>query len=274
MKFRSNPCLLFSAVAAGAVALSASAFGQAAQRNNPTSKLYVAELTGESQVDTGDKILPLKKDAVFSPEGSVFETKPNSTDALVLSNGTALYVGPQTRFEVSKFLQEPFSANRTDLDVEPSVSHTVIHLTRGALGVCTSKMVAGSSMSYRTPEATITVRGKRVVIQTSDNETRVALLEGDVTVVGDGSTGSENLQPGQIAIIKKATAESAATVEIQPIPDADNTKLDEMVSLACLSRRTVYFESVERAEGAELQPVRTIPANQPRQFTVSPSRIQ
>lgn len=250
------------------------AFAQSPKKNTPTSKLFVADLTGQSQVDYGDKIEPLAKNGVLAPEGSVIETKSNSTDSLVLSNGTALYVGADTRFEVKKFMQEPFTPNRTDLDIEPSISQTMIRVTRGSVGVCTSKLVAGSSMTYQTPQATIHVRGRRLLIQTDENETRVSLLEGDVTVVGNELSGGESLRPGQQAIARKA-ADGNVVVTIQPIPEAESSKLDDLVSLACISRRTVYFESVERngVAGSEIVPVRTTPAVQPTEFTVSPSRL-
>jgi len=251
------------------------AFAQALKKN-PTSKLYVADATGESQIDSGDKIQALAKNAVHSPEGSVIETKSNSTDALVLSNGTALYVTPDTRFEVKKFLQEPFTPNRTDLDVEPSISQTIIHLVRGAVGICTSKLVAGSSMTYRTPHGSVSVRGRRLMIQTSENETRISLLEGDVTVIAEGSEAGQSLQPGQQAILRRASLGSAPTVTIQPIPEADAPKLDEALALACISRRTVLFESVDNPAadgGADIVPVQTSPAQPQTEFTVSPARI-
>lgn len=263
------PLLTFSA----AVALA-----QVPQKSAPTSKLFVVDATGSSQIDLGhDRIEPLIKNGVHSPEGSVIESKANSTDSLVLSNGTALYIGPDTRLEVKKFLQEPFLPNRTDLDNEPSISQTVIRLVRGSVGICASKLVAGSSMIYQTPQATIHVRGRRLLIQTDVNETRVTLLEGDVTVVGDELSAGSTLKPGQQAIARKTT-DNQVVVTVQPISDTDRAKLDEMISLACISRSTVYFDSVERTQNGateqQIVPVRTTPANQPTEFTISPARIR
>ena len=245
-----------------------------ARKSSPTSKLYVADLTGQSQIEDGEHILKLAKNDVRSPEGTTIETKADSTDSLVLSNGTAIYVAPETRFEVKRFLQEPFTPNRNDLDDEPSVSQTVVHLVHGTLGLCTSKLVAGSTMSYQTPEATVTIRGRRLLIETFPNETRVSLLEGDVTVVGDESQGGETLHGGQRAIIHRATANGPAVIKVEPIADDQSSKLDDTVSLACISRRTVYFESVPNANGSnELVAVRATPATAPTAYTVSPSRI-
>jgi len=252
-------------------------FAQTAKRHSPVSKLFVADVTGESQIDLGDqKIEPLVKDGVHAPEGSIIESKAASTDSLILSNGTALYVSADTRFEVKKFLQEPFSLNRADLDVEPSISQTFIKVLRGSVGICTSKLVAGSSMVYQTPQATINVRGRRLLIETSVDETRISLLEGDITVIGNELSPGQILRPGQQAIAKKSTDENVV-LTVRPIPDADKAKLDELVSLACISRSTVYFEAVEKTENGdvtqEITPVHTTPAQRPTEFTVSPARI-
>jgi hypothetical protein len=270
-----RPAVAFGACLA--LLLSASVSDAAtAKRKNPTSRLFVADLAGESSIDTGERIEPLSKKSAYAAEGTVIETKPNGNDSLVLSNGTAIYVASDTRFEVKKFLQEPFAPNRADLEVEPSISQTIIRIIRGSLGICTSKLVAGSSMVYHTPHATINVRGRKVMIETDESETRVSLLEGDVTVQGNDLTRSENLQPGQQAIIRKASPSSPTTVTVQPIPKELSAKLDDTVALACISRRTVYFDVAPGANGEpgeQLQAVEIVPTTPPTQFTVSPSRI-
>jgi hypothetical protein len=271
--------LAAAALTAGVSAWLFSATSVAAQtgKKNPTSKLFVSDLTGESQIDTGEKIEPLTKKAVHSAEGTVIETKPDATDSLVLSNGTALYLGAETRLEVKKFQQEPFSPTRNDLDVEPSISQTLIKVQRGSVGICTSKLVAGSAMVYTTPHSTINIRGRRLLIEVDAAETRVYLLEGDITVLGDPARGGETLKPGQFATIRRASPDQPAVVTIAAIPDDQNSKIDDRIALACISRRTVYFESTNRSpfngDDTEIRPVEVVPAKAPTQFTVSPSRI-
>jgi hypothetical protein len=248
----------------------------AAKNKNPASKIYVADLTGESQIDTGERIEALNKKSVYMAEGASIETKTGASDSLVFSNGTAIYVGADTRFEVKKFLQEPFLPNRSDLDAEPSISQTIVKVTRGSIGICTSKLVAGSSMTYLTPHASVNIRGRKLMIEVSDTETRVLLLEGDITVLAaDTGAPNQTLRPGQQAIIRKTATDQNASVTIQPIMDEQQAKLDENVSLACISRRTVFFEVAARGEGEdpEIRPVEVVPANPDPGFTVSPARI-
>lgn len=274
-KFSAVRAFIALPLAVGVLGAPTSTFA-ATKNKNPASKIYVADLTGESQVDTGERVEALSKKSVYVAEGTSFETKSGASDSLVFSNGTAIYVGSDTRFEVKKFLQEPFLPNRSDLDAEPSISQTVVKITRGSVGICTSKLVAGSSMTYQTPHATVNIRGRKVMIEVSDNETRVSLLEGDVTVLA-ASTGAPNqtLRPGQQAIIRKTATDEVAVVTVQPIMDEQQAKLDENVSLACISRRTVFFEVAPRGEGedAEIRPVQVVPASHDPGFTVSPARI-
>ncbi len=269
-----RPPALFGAAAA--LLLSASIGFSAAARKNPTSRLYVADLVGESHIDNGERIERLSKKSAYAAEGTIIETKVDSNDSLVLSNGTALYVGPNTRFEVKKFLQEPFAPNRTDLEIEPSISQTIVRVMRGSLGICTSKLVAGSSMVYTTPHGTITVRGRKVLIETDDDETRVSLIEGDISVIGHGLTKTENLKPGQHAILRRISPDAPTSVTVQSIPEALTAKIDDTVALACISRRTVYFD-VDPASNPnqpeQLRAVELVPGNPPTQFTVSPARL-
>ncbi len=244
-------------------------------RKNPTSKLYITEVKGESSINTGEHIAALSPKDVYSAEGSTIETKADATDAMVLSNGTALFVAPLTRFQIQKFLQEPFSPDRTDLEVEPSLSQMVVKITRGTIGICTSRLVAGSSMIYSTPHATINIRGRKLTIEVFENETRVSLLEGDVTIIGDPRSGGEKLQPGQQAIVHRDTPDSPVKTTIRAIPAEDNARIDDNASIACLSRRTVFFDVANRPgdDTSELRPVEITPAQPPTSLTVSPTRI-
>jgi len=252
---------------AGMLVLALLAAGQlvAATSKNPTSKFYVADLAGHAEVNTGEKIEDLTNSSVFSAEGTVIETKADSTNAIVLSNGTGIFFESDSRLEIRRFLQEPFLPNRTDLETEPSISQTQSHLPRGTIGLCTSKLVAGSVMTISTPLAEVSVRGQKLVVQSTDDETRVSLIAGDVTVRGEGFSGGEILQPGQQAVVTRGAPGQPPLVVIRPIPEADLPALEEKVTQACMARRTVYFDIAERQneteDPPELTPVPVTPVN-------------
>lgn len=209
------------------------------RKKNPTSKVYVAEVSGTAQIDTGETIDDLTKRSVYNAQGTVIETKEESTNAMVWSNGTGIYFAPNTRLEVKRFVQEPFIPNRKDMEVEPSISRTDTFLPRGTVGLCTSKLVAGSTMTYNTPHASVRLKGRKAVIEVNGGETKVSLLEGDVTVrAGERDRGGQVLQQGQQAIIR-----SDGTITIQPIPATEMRGLDDMVAMACMARKSVYFDT-------------------------------
>lgn len=281
----------------------------AASTKKPTSKFFVSDLTGESQVNLDGTILPLQKKSVFSAQGTIVETKAKSTNSLVYSNGSGVFLGENSRLELRRFAQEPFTPNRIDLESEPSISQTQAYLSRGTLALCTSKMVAGSSMVYDTPFASINIRGKRVVIESGDDFTKVSVLEGECSVrAGDRDAGGHTVPAGQQAIVRRGGINESNTFEMIKIPDNEREALEEKTAMACVSRQTVYFEVRDRTgdpvsafdgtdgnrttpldttPGAqppsattpdlptrpEIVPVEIVPGNLPVDFTVSPSRI-
>ncbi len=242
----------------------------ASQRKNPASKLFVTDVQGQGEINTGDKLEDLAKKTVHSAQGAIIETKKAEDDSqkdknsssMVYSNGTGIYFDSDTRLEVKKFAQEPFAPNRTDMDVEPSISQTQAFLSRGSVGLCASKMVAGSSMVYQTPHATINVRGRKVIIETNEKFTKISMLEGESTVRGgiggNVDLGGQSLRAGQQAIIRAGAAGEAPIVQIASIPPAEMGPLDDKVSMACMAKKTVYFEVVDRKTGSG--PVEKTPA--------------
>jgi hypothetical protein len=271
--FRFCACLALSGAAVFAQTTS--------KRRNPTSKFYVAEVEGFAQVNTGEKIEDLTEKSVFDAEGTIVETKPDSSNALVMSNGVGLNFGPDTKLVVKRFLQEPFQPNRTDLESEPSVSQTRTMLSRGAVGICSGKLVAGSSMIYDTPHGSVAILSQnvqKIAIQVADDTTTVSLFEGAITLRGDNMAGGEALQPGQQAVIRKRGVNQPPEITITPIPADQKDLLEDMVNSACQARKKVYFDVAERqneVDGAfsELDPKILVP-DDPTEFgpAVSPAR--
>ncbi len=247
--FRSKATYI--AVALCSAVLGTSTVSAQGKKRNPTSKVYVADLNGEAQIrietKNGERIDDLAKKSVYNAQGTIIETKPKANNSMVFSNGTGSYFAEDTRVEIRRFAQEPFTPNRTDMDVEPSISQTNAFVARGAVGLCTSKQVAGSSMTYSTAHGSINVRGKKVVIEASDDETKISMIEGESSVKGgDLDLGGQTLKEGEQAIIRRTAPGQANTIQIIKIPDLERPRLEEKVTLACMAKRTVYFEVRER----------------------------
>lgn len=249
------PFLAFSSVVALSFLITpAISFAQGGKRKDPTSKVYIADVGGEALVDTGEAIDDLAKRAVYTAQGIMIETKrPENEDdrakyfsTMVYSNGTGAFFDADTRVEVQKFRQEPFTPNRTDLQVEPSISQTQAFVSRGAIGLCTSKLVAGSNMTYQTPHGSVNIRGQKVVIEAQGDVTKISMLDGDSTVRGGPQDlGGYTLHAGEQALIRRGPPGQPNLVQIQRIPASETAQLDEKVAMACQAKKTVYFEERE-----------------------------
>jgi hypothetical protein len=285
-------------------------------KKNPASKVYISDVSGEAQIDTGENIQDLNKRSVYSASGTVIETKKAEREedktkiysTMVYSNGTGAFFDHDTRVEVKKFVQEPFTPNRTDMEVEPSISQTQAFVARGTVGLCTSKLVAGSNMTYRTPHGQINIRGRKVVIESGDRQTKISMIEGESTVrAGSLDMGGQTLHAGEQAIIRPGVAGGPGIIEISRIPPVEVGQLDDKVSMACMAKKTVYFEVKERQNSnepagesgdsapitafdgnsatsnttsstinrgpGEIVAVPVVPTELPVQFTISPAKI-
>jgi hypothetical protein len=274
-------------LAAGAASLSLfslATFAADSKFKNPAGKIYVADVTGESQIDTGQKIEDLVKRSVYAVQGTVIETKAKSTDSLVYSNGTGVFFDAETRVEIRRFIQEPFTPNRSDMEVEPSISQTQAFVVRGIVGICTSKLVAGSNMTYKTPHASVNIRGRKLVIEVNEGVSKISMLEGDCTVRGgDLDMGGRILHVGEQAIVSPGPVGQPNLVEIVKIPDNEMSTLEEKVTMACMSKRTVYFETRDQgpgnafggdqASGPEIVAIPVVPTNLTPDITISPSTL-
>jgi hypothetical protein len=236
-----------------AVALGAALPAHAQSNKAPTSKLYVADTTGDSEIDTGTEIVDLTKKSVYNASGRTIQTRANSNASVVLSNGTGIYFDVNTRVEIKTFAQESFRPNRSDLEDEPSVSTTRIFVDQGVIGISTSKMVAGSTMTYQTSLATATIRGRQAVVLAQDDLTVISMVQGEATVQAGPLDESHLVRNHQQAIVRPGKTDERNIIIIQEIPDGADTDalnwLQERVLTADAARKLVYFEVQARAGG-------------------------
>lgn len=77
--------------------------------------------------------------------------------------------------------------------------------------------------------------------------------------------------------MRSDAANNSSIVHVGPIPDERKQLLDDLVSMACIAKRTVYFEVVDRKGDAgqtqEIQASEVVPTDKPTDFTVSPSTL-
>ena len=309
----------FTVAAACLAIVPASVFAQSPEKN-PSSKVYVTDVNGTALIDTGDAIEDLTKRSVYTAQGTVIETKRSTDPAdvakhfstMVYSNGTGAFYDVDTRVEVRKFSQEPFKPDRQDMEMEPSMTSTEAFVARGVVGLCNSKMVAGSTMAYQTAQGVANIRGQKVVIEAGQGFTKISMLEGDSTVkAGAQDMGGHLLESGYQAIIRNGENGAPNSIQIVPIPREEMPALDDKVTMACNAKKSVYFDIRERTETfapgsdaagsdaagsangdpnspitafdgnsatssvtvREFIPIEVVPTNLPVQYTVSPAKL-
>jgi hypothetical protein len=216
------------------------------RQKSPTSKLYVADTVGDTQIDTGTEIDDLTKKSVYNAEGTTIETKPNSNSSVVLSNGTGLYFDVSTRVQIKNFEQEAFRPNRSDIEDEPSISRTRIYIDHGVVGVSTSKLVAGSEMICETSLATAFISGRQTVITAQDDMTVISMVQGESTVQAGPLDHPHLVKNHQQIIIRPGKPGEPNSVEIRDIAPGQQEEaeqwLEERVLTADGARKLVYFE--------------------------------
>lgn len=270
---------------------------QLGKKKGPTSKLYLAETIGEGQITSEGRTYSPKQSTAFDAPGTVIETKADSRQAFVYSNGTGMYVDEDTRVEIDRFVQEPFRPDRNATpEVEPSISQSDVFVARGQIGICTGQLVSGSTMNYATPHASVNIRGGKLSIKTNENETIVYMVEGDATVRGGTrDVGGTLLRSGEQAVIRPGPPGQPPSITVGPIDRSTAANLDDKVNIACNAKKTVSFEMIEKKaeqglEGSEQEApadapagpdapddeivaVPTTPTAPPTNITVSPDRI-
>lgn len=286
MKIRAIFPVLSLVILAGiTVPLAAQNTGQVGPTKGPASKLYLSETKGVARIYTNGKVYDPKQATAFDAAGTIIETETDAHQAYVYSNGSAMYVDANTKIEVNRFVQERFAPNSNTTEAEPSVSQSDIFLWRGLVGICTSQLVSGTTMNYATEHATVNIRGRKIAIQTTAEQTIVYLIDGDVTVrTGRDDLGGQVLKTGERAVVRPGAAGAPPVISIEPIDPKLLAELDEKVTVACNARRTVSFETIEKSAefgpdggadtpGDEIVAVPVIPQSPPVNITVSPDRI-
>jgi hypothetical protein len=96
------------------------------------------------------------------PEGSSVHTGAKGGALLLLSNGTIITIGENTKMKVSSFVQEAFDDKGLsvgDLQEEPSSSSVLVNLEIGDLVVKTKKLNKKSNFEISSPVGTAGIRG-------------------------------------------------------------------------------------------------------------------
>lgn len=221
---------------------------QLGKKKGPTSKLYVAEASGTTQIKNGDKLYTASQASAFDAPGTVIETSGDSQATFVYSNGVGMTIGENSRVEINRFDQAPFTANSASNGVdEPSSSQSEVYVSRGSVGLSTSKLATGSTMSVATPLASVNVRGGNISIETTDDVTTISMLDGSATVFTGGKDGMGTvLNAGEKIVIRRPPIGKLPIIQLSPIAQQDLVRLTDFIGTANNARKTVSFAVIEQ----------------------------
>ncbi|OHE77608.1 MAG: hypothetical protein A3G75_10505 [Verrucomicrobia bacterium RIFCSPLOWO2_12_FULL_64_8] len=257
-------------------------------------KFFVAEVTGAVTFIAEGRAFELHKGDILPAQGARVETGPASTVALVFSNGSSVFVDERTNLEIRKFEQLPFSPGTDTTIVEPSISQTVGSITVGRMVLSTNDLASGTSMFYDTPHARVKIRGKQVIIEVREADTRVVVPVGDVTVFArDAATTDAGrlVTDGQMALVAfpsrgdgaGATGlERMASIQVLALPKDVLDLFLPKIGLSERAQKMVVFETAgdKSAAGAgstgggDIVAKAVLPAELPVPLTVSPSTLR
>ena len=262
---------------ASAITFFAAVVAGSAQELIP-GKIYVAEIAGGVSFTVGGSASELKKGVVLPVQGARNETAPSAHVVYVYSNGTSLYVDEKTIIQIAKFVQVPFPKGTDTTVNEPSISHTIGRINQGRIIITTNKLATGTTMLYMTPHAVVKIRGKEVVIEVYDRESRIFVVNGDVTVTpgnGSGQNAGQVLHTGQEVIVTDSSASSPSTpLQVLTIDPSWLASIADQIAAGERAQQVVVFETVPGADGPEIQANPVVPANPPVSLTVSPSTLR
>jgi FecR protein len=267
------------------------------QKSNPAGKLYVTNTSGGILVSNGAKIDQMAKKAVYNAEGTTIETEANSNASMVLSNSTGLYLDGGTRIQIREFSQEAFRPNRSDLEQEPSASHTKLFVEYGSVGLSTGKLASESTLEIDTPDASASVHGGQLVIKVIDGATQISVIHGTATVRAGSSGAPMFVKSGQEFQVRQGGSGQSASGVVQEMSATDSGGLPQVsdadVENAQAAQKLVYFNvqnptgggieifdgdaaqggSSTQGPATQVVAIPVVPATPPVQLTVSAANL-
>lgn len=253
---------ILSIVAASAAAILCQA------QDRIVGKMFIVEVNGDVHLVNAGKVAPFTVGESIVCKNLVIESGPESSASGVLSNNTGLFIGPNSRFELTRFAQAPFAADPNRVEDEPSISNIEGVVYSGSFAFCFANQVFGSTAKYSVLGADVSLRGKRVVIDATDVKTTIYVVDGEATVkAGPTDQAGTIVQSNKKVTITPGVGGDYPVIVVDDIEPGMAEKLSNQLSAACLARRAVFFATPE-------DPRRVLtPPESPNPPTVSVDRI-
>lgn len=113
--------------------------------------------------------------------GSQIETSEKAHVFLAFSNGLGMGIDSSTVIHCQSYTQEPFKANRENLNFEPSTSKLLLELESGALSLISEGLSPRSQIRVTTKNGTLRIHSAQCHIEVNETGTEITVYNGTAT---------------------------------------------------------------------------------------------
>jgi hypothetical protein len=190
-------------------------------------RVIVAKVVGTvSATGPGGQTKELKAKDEIGEKHTVV-SGPGSSAVLIFSNGSTVFVKPDTTFEIERFLQDPFAEayNVTTATAEPTTSVTSLKIQQGSLTCKVKKLnttgATPSSFTVNTPVGAAGIRGTIIDVEYRPGQGGIAsyslvVTEGAATFTPDGGGPATQVESGRQLTFEARVQTNPVTGESRP----------------------------------------------------------
>ncbi|MGB7205687.1 MAG: putative Ig domain-containing protein, partial [Anderseniella sp.] len=231
----------------------------------------VVALEGSVTVQRADGTVVTLSNRDFVFENDVVTTASSSTVSITFTDESVLRLSADARMILDQYVYSPGQSTGNT---------AVFNLISGAVGAVSGLIAPSGDMIVTTPSATLAIRGTSVLIEVTQNDTRVNLLVdikdgtgGLVHVLDPGNQGVilQSITVNNIGQIVQINGATGAIVVSQLSP-ADQATLSSVVTLLTSSYTAAVNQPIQSNDGGTEDGQETpVPGDQPTTPDESPS---
>ncbi len=188
-----------------------------AANSSPDGIAVVTSRSGEAFI-TGQKP---KLHQQLTLSGTTLQTGTDSTLFLVLSNGVAISLGPNTELSIERYTQEPFPPKKESQQYEPSESDLQLNLSKGSLCFAFEHLSPVSQARIQTPNGELRIHSGNSILVVDQNQTEINMFSGTATFYYPNSSGRAFISDSQSIVINSASAALAKPAASKAIEEVD-----------------------------------------------------
>ena len=199
--------------------------------------------------------------------GATLQTGAKSSLFLVLSNGVAISLGPNTELKIEHYTQKPFSKKKESQQYEPSESQLKINLLKGSLCCAFEHLSPISEARIKTPNGELRIHNGNSILLTDTKQTQINMFSGTATFYSPSANGRIFISDSQSIVLDSNSASNGKPASTEAIETIDKV-WHNMAEATDYARTRIVFR--EAASGEVATPVFVLPENFHENATARP----